>query len=509
VNRGFLLASSLGFLSAIAQTLPAIAANQTETMDQVTSVSQLADVQPTDWAFQALQSLVERYGCIAGYADGTFRGNRAVTRYELAAALNACLDRISDKFATQADLATLKRLQVEFAAELVILRGRVDTLEGRTAELEANQFSTTTKLEGDAIIAPQFGKFGEAGNPTMIARARLNFNTSFNGEDLLFTQLEMGNEGQDIIGAATAGSPFAEFSNPGSLDYADVPQTVNLSKFSYTFKPASDLAITVGPLVDISDYIDPNSYANDEAADFSSGFFINNPLIITSAATGAGAVINWNLGGGPFSLRAAYVAASATNALANEFAGGLFGDPYQGTVEVEYATSFSGDDNDVAADDSQDAAADEDKDSALGDDINLAVRLQYTNAAISDVEYNNFGINAEATFGRFGIFGRYGFGNLDGYGSRNGLNLNPHIFMAGVGVKDLFVPGSLLGLAAGQPFIEGRIGNATQTNYEAFYRLPVNDNITVTPVLMVVTDGNNNSNSPTIYQGVLRTVFFF
>ncbi|TAD87550.1 MAG: hypothetical protein EA000_07150, partial [Oscillatoriales cyanobacterium] len=36
-------------------------------IDQVTSVSQLSDVRPTDWAFQALQSLVERYGCIAGY----------------------------------------------------------------------------------------------------------------------------------------------------------------------------------------------------------------------------------------------------------------------------------------------------------------------------------------------------------------------------------------------------------------------------------------------------------
>jgi len=39
---------------------------------QVTSVSQLSDVQPTDWAFQALQSLVERYGCVTGYPDGTF-----------------------------------------------------------------------------------------------------------------------------------------------------------------------------------------------------------------------------------------------------------------------------------------------------------------------------------------------------------------------------------------------------------------------------------------------------
>lgn len=54
-------------------------------MAQVTSVSELSDVQPTDWAFQALQSLVERYGAIAGYPNGTFRGNRALTRYKFAA----------------------------------------------------------------------------------------------------------------------------------------------------------------------------------------------------------------------------------------------------------------------------------------------------------------------------------------------------------------------------------------------------------------------------------------
>lgn len=71
------------------------AANNNQPMAQVTSVSQLSDVQPTDWAFQALQSLVERYGCIAGYPDSTYRGNRALTRYEFAAGLNACLDRVN------------------------------------------------------------------------------------------------------------------------------------------------------------------------------------------------------------------------------------------------------------------------------------------------------------------------------------------------------------------------------------------------------------------------------
>ncbi|PSB56057.1 hypothetical protein C7B79_32655, partial [Chroococcidiopsis cubana CCALA 043] len=138
----------------------------TDALAQVTSVSQLSDVQPTDWAFQALQSLVERYGCIAGYPDGTYRGNRALTRYEFAAGLNACLDRVNELIATatadnvtKEDLATLQRLQEEFSAELATLRGRVDALEARTSELEANQFSTTTTLTGEviAVVADVFG----------------------------------------------------------------------------------------------------------------------------------------------------------------------------------------------------------------------------------------------------------------------------------------------------------------------------------------------------------------
>ncbi len=81
-------------------------------------------MQPTDWAFQALQSLVEHYGCIAGYPDGTFQGNRALTRYEFAAGLNACLNRVNELIATATtdiathnDLATLQKLQTEFVTE--------------------------------------------------------------------------------------------------------------------------------------------------------------------------------------------------------------------------------------------------------------------------------------------------------------------------------------------------------------------------------------------------------
>ena len=170
-------------------------------ISQVTSVSQFSDVQPTDWAFQALQSLVERYGCIAGYPNGTYRGNRALTRYEFAAGLNACLDRVNELIATatadlvtKEDLATLQRLQEEFSAELATLRGRVDALEARTAELEANQFSTTTKLSGEAIFAvtDNFGD-NDDNNTVLQNRVRLTLKSSFTGKDTLYTRLASGN----------------------------------------------------------------------------------------------------------------------------------------------------------------------------------------------------------------------------------------------------------------------------------------------------------------------------
>ena len=182
---------------------------QGNSMSQVTSVSQFSDVQPTDWAFQALQSLVERYGCIAGYPNGTYRGNRALTRYEFAAGLNACLDRVNELIATatanivtREDLATLQRLQEEFSAELATLRGRVDALEARTAELEANQFSTTAKLKGEVIFAlsDAFGEAidgtdldGSADNVTFTDRVRLNIDSSFTGTDKLRVRLQARN----------------------------------------------------------------------------------------------------------------------------------------------------------------------------------------------------------------------------------------------------------------------------------------------------------------------------
>jgi hypothetical protein len=500
------------------------------TAQNVTSVSQLSDVKPTDWAFTALQSLVERYGCIAGYPDRTFRGQRSLSRYEFAAGLNACLDKINEILtagladkASKEDLAALQKLQEEFAAELAALKGRVDTLESKTATLEAQQFSTTTKLEGQAIISFSGSGSGDtllrqpaldlAGRPvlseqpgnantTAIARVRLNFNTSFTGEDMLITRLEAGNNGSNaanFLDQPDRLTGFTGFANSSALDYSGASTNFSLGKLAYEFPVGKDIKVAVGPVISLNDYIDTNSFANDEASDFSSGMFINNPLILP-VNDGAGAAISWNFGGGPITLRAAYVAANGEFASpADDINRGLVGDPYQGTVELEFAPK------------------DGDKPGPF------ALRLQYTGASVNNLEYSIGGVNLEWAVAKgFGLFGRYGFGSISNRGnaiadalptyvnaSFRGSNLNPSTWSAGFAFPDLFKEGALAAIAVGQPFIEGNVGNSTQTNLELFYRIPVSDNIHITPDLQFIFNPNNNSANGTITVGTIRTVFSF
>lgn len=131
--------------------------------EQVTSITQFSDVKPTDWAYQALSNLIERYGCVAGYPNGTFKGGQAMTRWEAAALLNACLDRVTEI------TDELRRLMKEFEKELAITKARVDGLEAKVGELQATQFSTTTKLTGqvrfvmgDAYRGDGYANYGQA-----------------------------------------------------------------------------------------------------------------------------------------------------------------------------------------------------------------------------------------------------------------------------------------------------------------------------------------------------------
>jgi hypothetical protein len=194
---------ALGMLAPVAQAadLNMSGVNQYASAQQVTSVTQFSDVQPTDWAYQALTNLVTRYGCVAGYPNGTFAGAKSMTRFEAAALLNACLERVTET------TDELRKLLTEFDVELTVLTARVDGLTSKVGKLEAQQFSTTTKLKGEASMVlggvPGYttAAGANAGNTAFNYDLRINFDTSFSGRDLLRTRLRSGNFSSDPFGS--------------------------------------------------------------------------------------------------------------------------------------------------------------------------------------------------------------------------------------------------------------------------------------------------------------------
>ncbi len=328
-------------LTALDDTLDAIADVDSTTLDQVTSVSQLSDVKPTDWAFQALQSLVERYGCLVGYPDQTYRGNRSLTRYEFAAGLNACLDRVNELIAAgtadlvkKEDLVALQKMQEEFATELAVLRGRMGSLEARTVTLEKQQFSATTRLNvltslnlsqafasGDvrAEGIPIAGSLPAARlalrlpNPAtgqlepVVTTTTRNPETTFSQSTyLILTSSFSGNDALTTILAAGNGSPpssvfsSAGFASTFGVPYADSnpvnplsANSVGLFELKYSFPVGNAVRFVVGPRILAFRHFDINPYTNVVAG--ASGLNSYQSTLANSGLSGAGAIVSWDI----------------------------------------------------------------------------------------------------------------------------------------------------------------------------------------------------------------------
>jgi len=478
-------------------------------MNQVTSVSQLSDVRPTDWAFQALQSLVERYGCIAGYPDGTYRGNRALTRYEFAAGLNACLDQVTKligsstaNFVTREDLAVLQRLQEEFAAELASLRGRVDALEARTSELEANQFSTTTTLNGETIFAVSdtFGK-GAVGDDKTTAnlgyRVRLNFDSSFTGTDRLRTRLQARNNARYD---RPTGTPMTRTNFDG-----DGGSEITLDKLSYQFLIGSRTNVEIGAKGLTSDDVAPliNPYFDSAAQGAVSRFGAFNPAIYNTPGE-TGIAINHQLTD-RLNLTLSYLANTAADSTEGN---GLFNGSYGAIAQLTYSPTS---DLDLALSYVRSYSRKNDVDLSLGTGSNNANQPFNQNATRG----NHFGLQASwRPSSRFALSGWAGYVDAQ---QLSGGDAKAEIWNGGVtfAFPDLFSEGNVGGLIVGVPpkttrnDIKENKDNATSLHVEALYRIQVSDFISVTPGVYVITNTDHNKDNGTTWVGVLRTSFTF
>lgn len=541
---------------------------ENDTMSQVTNVSQLRDVSPGDWAFEALKSLVERYGCIAGYPDGTFRGNKVTSRYEFAAGLNACLQQIerliktsTEGLARRQDLEGLQRLVQEFRPELTALGTRIDQQTGRVAFIESRQFSTTTKLNGLAWFnltgaaasgdvrvettnlngiggdlalrqagrgtdnKPLVQRVTKDPNITLSELVWLNFNTSFTGKDQLVTQLAVGNGNSPANVFASAGL-YNTFGTP-FVDQTAGTQTgannVVIRELFYQFPVTKNLQVVVGPRVNFYRYFDNNAY--NFFLTGTSSFNSNGSTLLNTIDRGSGAVVLWDINK-QFKLRLGYLGESdefLPSPLFNSASNpnqGLFNGTNTLTGEVTFSPTdkinlrFLYNRSNIKQIFGQIGGAIGEPIAGLADDgFGGALR-----SATADTFNFNFDWRVASSFG---VFGRYSYGSthltpVDSTRSRG--DVNTQAVQLGLAFPDLGKTGALATLSflvpfdvlAGRKFLIAGGGNGgTQYEFEATYFYPITNNISVVPAFYLIGNANNFNNNPTIYVGNLRAQFSF
>jgi Carbohydrate-selective porin, OprB family/S-layer homology domain len=491
---------------------------------QVTSVSQLSDVKPTDWAFQALQSLVERYGCIAGYPDKTYRGNRALTRYEFAAGLNACLDRVNELIAAatadlvkKEDLATLQKLQEEFAAELATLRGRVDSLEARTTTLEKQQFSTTTKLRGEVIFSvagalgdskavASGGVAGAAGNvdknTTFSDRVRLSLLTSFTGKDTLLTRLQARNVPNFQTATGTNMSRLSyEGGGPGD-------NSLRVDKLYYRF-PVNKGTVTI-------DAVGGEFYANmpnfnpllaSDGQGTISRFGRFNPLYrqgSSGSGSGAGITINYPISDA-IGISLGYLADDGSDP-AN--ARGLFNGSNAAIAQLQVKPM-------KALDLGFTYVRSYDRGGNVG--VSGATGSAFAQAPFGAgvaTSADHFGLQASYKLGAVAVISGWG-GYTKAHSEIANQDADIWNWAASLAFPDLGKKGNLAAIIVGMPPKVTDNDNVLREDddssfhVEALYRYQLNDKISVTPGLLVIFNPEHNDANDTVYVGTVRTTFSF
>jgi len=514
-------------------------------MSQITSVSELRDVAPTDWAYEALKSLVERYGCIVGYPDRTFQGNKALSRWEFAAGLNACLNTlerlIQENSVSKEDIDKLRRLAQEFQQELAALGAKVDNLEQRVAFLENHQFSTTTKLSGEAIFSIGGATGGAPGSPnsqiTFNDRVRLNLSTSFTGKDVLITGLQAYNFTQGGAGVILFPNGSALGERMTSLNYQPQfanlnPQTLSpgcgnnsvcLYKLLYLTPVADNFTVFIAPMVEVSDAYPAIIPFSSEGQGAISRYAALNPVLRVSGGTSetglasaAGFIFNITP---EVDWRALYGSVNAALPQNEGFPGtplgaGLFNGSYVASTQLTLKPT-----------------------SSIDVGLNYAHSYHQVNITGMGLSSSSTGVlgglplNTPVTLDSLGAsltwrfspavyFTTYGSYIMVNQAAGGGAYTNQTSWMAGLYFPDALVKGNSAALLGGQPIYSVAAGNganlnagvvsrATPYQIEAYYNFKVTDNISLTPGGFVIFNTEGDSANGTTGVAVLRTTFTF
>ena len=204
-----------------------------------------SDVSPDDWAYQAVSDLSDQ-GVVEGYPDGTFKGERNMTRYELAQVIARLMAREDQLNAEQK--ATLDKLAGEYADELANLGVRVSNLEKKVGNIswsgdarmrwKENGYNTNGSKTADGWDGRMRINAKAQVNDSTYVRGRFNSSMKFknNAEantsmDVLFVHHQFGdkvgmNLGRNFLTFGQTGMYYDDFFDGAQLFIGDSKLTL-------------------------------------------------------------------------------------------------------------------------------------------------------------------------------------------------------------------------------------------------------------------------------------------
>ncbi|ASC74023.1 hypothetical protein XM38_049970 [Halomicronema hongdechloris C2206] len=484
------------------------------------SVDGLSDVQPGDWAYEALRSLVEDYGCLMGFPDNTFRGNQALSRYEFAASLSACLDALTDRLTSgeldSADLTTVQRLRQSFADDLATLEADITALETDVSRLQTQQFSPTTRLFGQVIYGiqqrtPNRADFfpvdgirdtddpGDSLN--MITNAQLSLFSRLTPRSFLLMGLQAGQ-----------GSTFPRLNNDVRLGFeGDTDFNLVVSDLTYRQLIGDRFALIAGArgVNPVNVFRGANRIESAGSGPLSA-LAQRNPIINIGRGD-AGLGFDWQISD-RISLQGVYAAADEADPQI-----GLFeGDTTLGfqlslapvdeiDLALHYINSFSNTGNLFTGNgDAQLTAGDATTTNAIGAtlawDVNPFLTLGTWGGYTRSVTPGEVGSVETINWMVFANFpDLFGEGHMGGIYVGQPPRISSSTLRQGQNIPDLLAGG--LGDPDDQP---GRT-----THMELFYRYQMTPNISLTPGFIVIFNPAHTPDSETIGIAALRTTFTF
>jgi hypothetical protein len=502
--------------------LPQLYSQPPDAMEEVTSVTDLRDVSPGDWAYEALRSLVEKYRCIAGSGKGTFEGNRAITRYEFAAAFNTCLIKIgriiyslSNTFPDREELAVVQRLQADFATELKTLTTKIDNLEQRVTNANEHQFSTTTVVRGtvDFNLISAFGDkkaVASGGNPreefnenlTLSGRVNLNFDTSFTGKDRLRTNIRAGNVSN--FGNSVTGTDMTRL-----VGTVNTGNDVTIGSLFYEFPIAGKRGrVAIAPAADFPTRIFPALNPVSSISNFGA----ESPIY--SFAFGSGAVVYYNFTD-QLAAGVSYLTTSGGNPLE-----GLFGGQYTALAQVTYTPS-----NQLAIAFTYGRYYASEPGSSINVTGSKGSRFaQLPFGGSTATSSNAYGLQFTYKLSdRLILGGWVSYFNaraessprVNGLDGSIGANADIWSWAVTAVVPDLGKLGSQLNFVLGMPpkvtsnDVSSRLDRDSSLHFELSYRYPATNNIFITPGVLLITNPEHNAANDSIWIGLFRTTFTF